>query len=88
MGYDSDENLVKHEYGHVVHMSQIGVLNYVFKAAVPSVFSYNLNLNNPEYFSQPWEYIADVLGNVESEGRSYQPYADFLGKIYYIFTVF
>ena len=62
-----------HEYGHVVHLSQIGWESYVIWVLIPSVTNYHRGVPYADYYSQPWEYIADMLGGVERANGD-QPY--------------
>ena len=67
-GVPANENgisMLKHEYGHVVHLSQIGWESYVTWVIIPSVINYHKGVKYADYYSQPWEYIADKLGGVE-----------------------
>ena len=67
--------ILKHEHGHYEQYKLIGILKYIVAIAVPSL------LNQPaDYYSQPWEVTADLLGGVtthyhspnsESEGIRY-----------------
>jgi hypothetical protein len=50
---------VRHEYGHIVQLKALGLLAYIKYIAKPSVKS---KVSGPEYFDQPWEVTADVLG--------------------------
>ena len=69
------EELLKHEHGHYEQYQLIGFLKYVFAIAIPSI------MNMPaDYYSQPWEVTADLLGGVtihrhapgsEEAGRRY-----------------
>ena len=67
------KNLVKHEYGHVIQLREIGFENYIDYVAIPSVTCFILTEKGvfPEdiYFSLPWERMADYLGGVV--GRDY-----------------
>ena len=85
-----DPALVQHEYGHVVHLSQIGVLKYASYVVIPSIISYHLNKDNKDfnYYSQPYEYIADRLGQVDPGERNYLPHSEFGGILYYILSIF
>ena len=87
MGPKSSANLVRHEYGHIVHMWQIGPGDYITKVAMPSAASFWLNPKNKYYESQPWEYIAEVLGKTKPPQSGYLPYADELAFIYWIYTI-
>jgi RHS repeat-associated protein len=60
-------NTLKHEYGHRLHMEDIGVVNYTFTTAIPSLIGAalsNAEIINVDYYSLPWEYVADRYGNV------------------------
>jgi RHS repeat-associated protein len=61
---ETDPNIVKHERGHLTQLIIMGVPNYVFSVAIPSVLS---DPNNPNYYSNPWERTADWLGDVNRE---------------------
>ena len=60
-----DINLVRHEYGHAVHLSHIGFVNYAKKAVIPSLCDYWEGVPYGRYYSEPQEYIADILGGAE-----------------------
>ena len=87
MGPNSSANLVKHEYGHIVHMGQIGVSDYISKVAVPSATSFWLFPGNDYYTSQPWEYIAEYWGDTAPPPKGYLSFADEMALIYWLFTV-
>ena len=65
---------VQHEHGHSVHFSQIGPINYLNYVAIPSLLGYWTNVPTEEYYSQPYEYVADRFGNVQrtNNGMPYQ----------------
>ena len=65
--YAMDE--VRHEYGHTVQLSQLGIINYIICIAIPSMFEWG---NDPVYYRRQWEITADIFGNVQS--RSYPEY--------------
>ena len=74
VGADAESvTLLKHEYGHAVHLSQIGWESYITWVLIPSVVNYYRGVEYDDYYSQPWEYIADMLGGVERMSGS-QPY--------------
>lgn len=51
--------ILKHEHGHYEQYKRIGLIKYIFAIAIPSL------LNDPaDYYSQPWEVTADILGGV------------------------
>ena len=85
-GPNPDDNLLAHEYGHTVHLSQIGIANYVAKVVVPSVTSFWIYRENPYYTSQPWEYIAEYFGKTARPSDEYLACADEWAIIYWIFT--
>ena len=97
MGPDADQRRnaiedVKHEYGHSVHFSQIGIVNYTATVAIPSLIGY-FTVSTENYYSQPWEYIAEILGGVnnrmyDEKPYPYSSYAALNGKIYWGYTVF
>ena len=59
------EELLKHENGHYEQYKLIGFIKYVLAIAIPSF------LNDPaDYYSQPWEVTADLLGGVVSHFHS------------------
>ena len=66
--YSPDKNYpetIKHEHGHFEQFLQIGLVKYIFAIAIPSI------LHQPDdYYSQPWEVTADLLGGVTSHYHS------------------
>lgn len=50
---------VKHEWGHTVQESFLGI-RYIYKIAIPSVIGWALNAK--KYYSQLWERSADFFG--------------------------
>ena len=80
-----------HEYGHVVHLSQIGWESYVIWVLIPSVTNFHRGVPYADYYSQPWEYIADTLGGVErtngNQPYEYSPNAQQEADEYYQFTL-
>ena len=93
MGGDSKSPFhLRHEYGHAVHFQQIGPLPYTITVAIPSVTCYWINQVAPgtfNYYSLPWEYTADRLGDVpyDAPGRNYSPKAIITGNLYYALTL-
>ena len=79
-------NLLDHEYGHTVHLDQIGVVNYFTKVALPSIISFWIYNNNPYYESQPWEYIAEYFGKTVPPPDGYLKCADELALLYWLYT--
>ena len=78
---------LSHEYGHYLHMKDIGVQKYAVKVVVPSfvgaVLS-QLNVLPGNYYDLPWEYIAEQYGRVNRGG--YAPWADELGTAYWLYS--
>ena len=73
-------NLVKHEYGHILQLNQVGFATYTSMVAMPSLIGYGLTEANvlPDelYYNLPWERSADYLGNAN---RSYMSWANTMG---------
>ena len=87
--YDEEfPDLLNHEYGHYIHFQQIGPTNYFWTTAVPSLIGAGLSYVSPtvrdNYYSLPWERVADYLGGVNHE---YLPYADTAGSLFWLFTL-
>lgn len=62
-----DTDTILHEYGHYLQLQAMGVGNYLFNVAIPSVTGNILDRQGKlsvHYYSQPWEYEADQLGGV------------------------
>ena len=56
---------LKHEYGHKLQMNNLGVLNYVFDVAIPSITINLLDKTGKltyDYYSYPREKEANTLG--------------------------
>ena len=72
----TSKNLVRHEYGHLVHLKQIGLPAYLLTAFIPSVIGYWSGVDYDDYYSQPWEFVADYFGGVNNRlASNKQPYA-------------
>lgn len=66
---------LRHEYGHTVQLDKLGVMAYTGYVVLPSVTCYaidELGIMDLSYYSLPWEFEADRLGEVS--GRLYNPY--------------
>jgi len=89
MGKDGGDNLLKHEYGHVVQLGLLGFTNYCKYVAVPSISvfwaSEQVAWLNDSYYSFPWEYQADQFGGAS---HRYAPWADDISSIYWSFVMF
>ena len=86
---------LKHEYGHFVHMRQIGIPSYILTTAIPSGIGAIIadqkgtgirKFVSDHYVSQPWERIAEHLGGVTS--GTYLPGANTVGSLYWLYTQF
>ena len=55
---------VQHEYGHCVQFQKIGSTKFAKYVAAPSLPGFWTDVPTDQYYSQPWEYGADVLGGV------------------------
>ena len=60
------EDVVRHEYGHVEQLKQLGPVNYLLCIMLPSWQEWGVG----EYYDKPWEVTAEVLGKVESRYHS------------------
>ena len=86
----NDINLLKHEYGHFLHLCQIGFVNYTAKVLFPSLCDYWSDVPYSKYYSEPQEYIADVLGKTNrTYGGMAYPYeiSNSEAILYYLFTM-
>ena len=59
---DRGADTIKHEWGHFVQEKYYSELLYLLYIAYPSLSNRNPKIN---YYSQPWEYGADVFGGVQ-----------------------
>jgi hypothetical protein len=89
--YQGNEYGIKtlnHEYGHILHMRDVGPVTYFFTTAIPSLTFAGLKsagIIDVHYHSLPWEYTADRYGNVNWGG--YQDWADWQGALFWIYTI-
>ena len=86
LGNECDVDTLKHEYGHYLHLRQIGFISYTANVAGPSLFGSTLGLSDVEYYSQPWEYIAEVLGKPD-RSFEYFPNSDTYASAYWLITI-
>ena len=77
------EDTLKHEYGHALHFQQIGIGTYSITIALPSVIGALCNVQ--PYYNQPWERIANQLGECDGD---YPPEVNTWASIYWILTLF
>ena len=87
MGANGSENLLKHEYGHIVQSQELGTSGYTYFVVVPSVFGYALDqlgvLPDNMYYSLPWEYKADEYGGAS---HTYLKWAKGISDKYWTYT--
>ena len=80
------EQLLNHEYGHVLQEQEMGTPQYLAAVFVPSATYNLLSRKNPSlaqnYYNMPWEYDADKRGGVDREHASW---AEGLSFIYNLF---
>ena len=69
-------NTVKHEYGHCLQLEKLGIFKYTEHVAIPSLNGYWSGVSYEDYYSQPWEYGADIYGEVVREGYVYDEDAE------------
>ena len=58
---------LNHEYGHTIQMSNMGIIDYTAKVAIPSITINILDRIDKlpyDYYGAPWEAAADQLGGV------------------------
>ena len=75
---------VKHEYGHTRQLFQMGIPSYLVNVAYPSVIGWALDycgVLECDYYSLPWEYQADIYGDVNRENGTYS-YHSSVNKYY------
>jgi len=74
-------DVVRHEWGHFVQLSIVGVPKFLAFFAVPSMLS-----KSPNYYSLPWERSADLFGGVSGAnwGSPYTPNSDLYSILYLI----
>ncbi len=60
----SDEDIVRHEYGHTIQQALLGNLKFMAHIGVPSLIGAAFSVN--DYYSQPWERSADFFGGVQN----------------------
>lgn len=62
---------LNHEYGHYIQLSQIGVIDYTTYIVIPSLVGFWGPGSKEDYYSQPWEYLADLFGGVDRYWYAY-----------------
>ena len=89
MGANGDENLLKHEYGHIVQSRELGMLDYTTCIVLPSLAGYCIDtlvgLPAGLYYSLPWEYKADEYGGAS---HTYKSWAKAASDAYWTYSKF
>ena len=62
---------VRHEYGHYLQLKEYGLYKYIKYIAIPSMYGYWNDVSYYEYYSLPWEYGAELYGNVNRTDYKY-----------------
>ena len=52
-------------------LKELGLIKYTRYIVLPSVFFYWYGVEYDEYYSQPWEYGADLYGGVKRDNYKY-----------------
>ena len=80
------EQTLRHEYGHILQEKEMGSLMYGLTVFIPSVAGnvmYRIDRDQPiGYYDLPWEYDADIRGNVN---REHSWTARYLANYYFAF---
>lgn len=80
---------IKHEYGHAIQFAMLGRSKYCTCVAIPSLLGFWRGVEYKDYYSQPWEYGADLFSGAKdirtnnSEPYNYHPNAYKNHKIYW-----
>ncbi len=84
----SDKRLIRHEFGHIIQLREIGLMKYLNFIAVPSVTYMALNelgfSSYGSYYDTKWECLADMLGGVR---RNHAPGAEIKATEYWLFVI-
>ena len=79
---------LNHEYGHTVHLSMVGPVDYFITTAIPSLTFAGLTNSgkfpHEYYYDLPWERTADYLGGVE---RQYLPSTNRIASVFWLWTL-
>lgn len=79
-GIDNPEDMLRHEYGHVLQMRELGVVDYALCIFLPSWQEWG---TNTDYYSREYEITADILGGVQSRTHAKNDIFDGLAYMYY-----
>lgn len=80
----SDTKTVQHEYGHTVQFRELGLFDFTVQVAIPSITCNLVDRANKlpyKYYNSPWEYQADIYGDVIRENY-YTEWAGSVGETY------
>lgn len=78
-----DSETLNHEYGHCIQFEELGIIKYAQYIALPSLKGYWGGVTDKDYYSQPWEYGADMYGGVNRDDSYYHEDAEENYKIYW-----
>ena len=84
----NDPETLKHEWGHSLHFRHIGQTKYIKYTLIPSMIGYWSDVDWLLYYSQPWEYMAELFGKVNRPGYPYIDNAETIARIYFWATLF
>lgn len=68
---NDDVYTVRHEYGHYLQYKELGIYKYTKYIAIPSLRGYWSGVSYYEYYSLPWEYGAELYGEVNRINYKY-----------------
>jgi len=67
---DNPADVVRHEYGHVMQLLQLGLLNYALCIGLPSADTWGSYDYYGDYYNKPFEVTADIYGGVQSRNHT------------------
>ena len=81
-----NKTTLAHEYGHILREREHGTVKYTFSVFLPSTL-YNIasrfnSTLHANYYNMPWEYDAEVNGNV-NRAYNYADWAPSLWALYF-----
>lgn len=89
--YDSclkgNSQTLEHEYGHILQMLTLGFSTYALMYALPSFIGFWCKVPYDRYYSQPWEYTADILGGANRDNYEYSENAAVVSVIYFAISL-
>ncbi len=57
---------VEHEFGHIPQLMILGITNFVLTVGIPSKNKWGLNEYWNNYYSSPWEAMAEIFGGAQN----------------------